>query len=230
MTSKRKKKSTPQRFASITRFITEQIPSIRTVQLVKTIFFLEYEYLRRFGETLTEVPVIRIPMGPVPGNYEFHFDNLHRAGIINIHRKASDYGTQRFFPNTVRPFEHNLTNIELGVLMPIINWVKSVVYSRPEDATRVIKEKSYETEPMRRYLREEEIAGKKKIGGYVLRPPYFSPEDIDPLAPYRRAYRNQVRSAAKFSVEDMLHHADVLADLRPYLEATNEYAIGERAI
>ena len=56
----------PPKFTSLVRYIIEKIPWIQTMLLVKTIYLLELEYLIRFGEKFSEIPIVRITWGQFP--------------------------------------------------------------------------------------------------------------------------------------------------------------------
>lgn len=224
MAKKSLKNKPPVRFAELTQFIVQQIPGIRTLQLVKTIYFLELEYLRKFGEHLTEVPIIRITMGPVPANYPYQFDCLKKNNLIVIEKGKDAYSGSRFYLIKEKEIGKHFTSVESDVVMPIINYIKQIIATQPSKATEIIKQKSYETIPMKRYLEMEKQLGKEKIGGYVLTTPYFTESDIDSLAEYRRVYRDHLKGANQYSIQDAENDIAVISNLKPFLKATNEYA------
>lgn len=168
------------RFDNLTCYVISQIPSIKTVQLVKTIYFLELEYKIKFGINLTEVPIIRLPMGPVSSSYKYHFNRLEKTGQIIL--KKMGKGTA-YFSNHVFKFEQ----IELKIFKPVIDYISRIISEFPNDATDIIKGKSYQTFPMVRLAEREKQDNKIHLNWKILENPFFTEGDIDPLARERKS-------------------------------------------
>ncbi len=211
--------STPiPNFTKAVCFVTDAIPNINTTQLVKTLYFLELEYQIKFGEQLLEPDIIRDEMGPVPANYKSYLERLQREGHISIVNSGM---STRYTCKS----EYDFTEIEYDVLRPVIERVIEIRNTRKGTATEIIKKLSYMTEPMVRFLKDEEKTGKIKRFNRIMRWPFFDKEkDVDPLAAYRRAYRDHLRKAAKYSFEDAMISLECMEDFKPFLAATNEHS------
>ncbi len=192
--------------------------------LVKTIYLLELEYLIRFGEKFSEIPIVRITKGPIPQDYDVYFTSMERAGVITIDKSLFHKG-QNFYPNRKNAFKIDISDFELDIFSPIISEVKSIMGEYPYDATTIVKNKAYATKPMVRYLENEKVNG-DHIGGELLVPPFFIDTDIDPMAKMRRAYREHMKTAEKYSEEDAEISAQVLSNFQSILKSTNEQAAG----
>ena len=206
------------RFNELVRYIASQIPGIKTVQLVKTIYFLELEYLIKFGENLTEVPIIRLDMGPVSSGYKQRFKALVEKGTIiskNIGRGIA------YFASPTNFFQ----DMELEIFEPKIISISNIIKRHPYQATEVIKGLSYQTRPMQRFISREEIDNEIHIGWKVLKSPFFTKKDVDPLATERRALRDHLKKAKPFEVEDALIGIKVANEMAPLLEITNDTAL-----
>jgi hypothetical protein len=206
------------RFNDLVRYIAFQIPGIKTVQLVKTIYFLELEYLIKFGEHLTEVPIIRLDMGPVSSGYKQRFKKLIEQGIISS--KKIGKGIAYYSSNT-SIFEE----IETAIFKPKISFIKNIIKSKPNQATEIIKGLSYQTLPMQRFVEREAKDNQIHIGWKVLNPPFFTEKDVDLLARERRALRDHLKKAKPFTAEDALIGFEVYNDMAPLLKITNEVAL-----
>jgi len=206
------------RFNELVRYIASQIPGIKTVQLVKTIYFLELEYLIKFGEHLTEVPIIRLDMGPVSSGYKQNFKKLIENGIISSKKIGKGIA---YYASSTNIFQE----IETAIFEPKISFVKNIIKSKPNQATEIIKGLSYQTLPMQRFVEREARDNQIHIGWQVLKPPFFTEKDIDPLARERRALRNHLKKAKPFTAEDGLIGIEVYNDMAPLLKITNEVAL-----
>ena len=202
------------RFSELVRYIASQIPGIKTLQLVKTIYLLELEYIIKFGENLTEVPIVRLPMGPVSSNYKSHFKRLIANKLLE--EKKRGRGIQYF----AKPSDHFLS-IELDIFQPFIKLIRNIIDQQPYGATEIIKGLSYQTFPMERFVKQEKKDNEFHLGWKVLQPPYFTDQDIDPLAKERRALRNHLKKAYPFGHADMNIGLKIADEMVPYLKASN---------
>lgn len=201
------------RFGDLVRYLASQIPGIKTVQLVKTIYFLELEYLIKFGEHLTEVPIIRLDMGPVSSDYKQRFKNLVEQGIISSKKFGKGIA---YHASSTNLFQE----IETAIFMPTISLIKNIIRSNPNQATEIIKGLSYQTFPMQRFVEREAKDNQIHIGWKVLNPPFFTENDIDLLARERRALRDHLKKAKPFTTEDALIGLEDNNDMAPFLEIT----------
>jgi len=201
-------------FNDLVRYIASQIPAIKTLQLVKIIYLVELEYKIKFGENLTEVPIIRLPMGPVSANYKSLLDKLVTVNAI----QASPQG--RGVCYSAQPFDY-LSPFELEVLQPVIDFIKKIIHQNPAGATEIIKGMSYQTLPMRRFVQHEKITGEVYLGRKVLQLPYFTEQDIDQLAKERRALRDHLKQSPQFTEKDDQRGMKIAEDMMPYLTASN---------
>ena len=206
------------RFNELVQYIAAQIPGIKTVQLVKTIYFLELEYLTKFGEHLTEVPIIRLDMGPVSSGYKQRFKKLIEKGIISSKKIGKGIA---YYASSTNIFQE----IETAIFKPKISFIKNIIKSKPNQATEIIKGLSYQTLPMQRFVEREAKDNQIHIGWKVLNPPFFTESDIDLLAKERRALRDHLKKAKPFTVEDALIGIEVYNDMAPLLKITNEVAL-----
>ncbi len=206
------------RFNELVRYIASQIPGIKTVQLVKTIYFLELEYLIKFGEHLTEVPIIRLDMGPVSSGYKQRFKKLIEQGIISSKRIGKGIA---YYASSINCFQE----IEASIFEPKISFIRNIIKSKPNQATEIIKGLSYQTLPMQRFVEREARDNQIHIGWKVLKPPFFTEKDVDLLARERRALRDHLKKAKPFTAEDALIGIEVYNDMSPLLKITNEVAL-----
>jgi hypothetical protein len=209
------KKKDISRFTDLICLITGRIPGILTLQLVKTIYFLELEYKVKFGENLTEVPIVRLPMGPVSSNYKAHFKRLESEDVIQprkIGQGVGYFGTKSSF----------FTDIELEIFEPILNLIAAIRGQNPSGATEIIKGLSYQTLPMQRFVEREKKDQEMHIGWKVLEEPFFLPSDIDNFAEERRALREHLKKAQPFSKKDAALDVETLESFHPFLKATNQ--------
>ncbi|MFQ5863879.1 MAG: type II toxin-antitoxin system antitoxin SocA domain-containing protein [bacterium] len=209
------KKKDISRFTDLVCLITNHIPGILTLQLVKTIYFLELEYKIKFGENLTEVPIVRLPKGPVSSNYKSHFKRLENEDILRSRKIGQGVG---YFCTKSSLF----TEIELEIFEPVLNSIAAIRDQNPGGATEIIKGLSYQTLPMQRFVEREKEDQETHIGWKVLEEPYFLPSDIDELAEERRALREHLRKAHPFSKKDAALDVETLESLNPFLKATNQ--------
>jgi len=206
------------RFDDLVRYIAAQIPGIKTVQLVKTIYFLELEYLIKFGEHLTEVPIIRLDKGPVSSGYKQRFKKLIEQGIISSKKIGKGIA---YYASSTNLFQE----IETAIFKPKISFIKNIITSKPNQATEIIKGLSYQTFPMQRFVEREARDSQIHIGWKVLSPPFFTESDIDLLARERRALRDHLKKVKPFTAEDALIGLEVYNDMAPLLKITNEVAL-----
>ncbi len=202
------------RFAELVRYIVSQIPGIKTLQLVKTIYLLELEYKIKFGENLTEVPIIRLPMGPVSSNYKSIFKALVDSEIMRIKKSGKSI---QYFSSTTDFFKI----LEIEIFKPIIDTIKNIINQNPYAASEIIKGLSYQTFPMERFVRGEQADQKLHLGWKVLQPPYFTESDVDPLAKERRALRDHLQAAHPFADKDAEIGLRVAEEMKPYLAVSN---------
>lgn len=210
-----------ERFAGLVRLILTKVPGIGTVQFVKLIYFLELEYYIKFGEPATEVPIVRLPMGPVPSNYKGWFAKLEEENFITTFRQ---HRGKAFFLGQNTACDHVFTELELEVLLPVLDKCSRIIEAKPHDATEIMKGLSYQTLPMIRYTEKEKQTG-LDIGGYVLYPPYLTETDFDPMAESRRAYRDHLRKVKPYTEEDAKSDLEVWENFLPFLQATNQDAL-----
>jgi len=206
------------RFNELVQYIAAQIPGIKTVQLVKTIYFLELEYLIKFGEHLTEVHIIRLDMGPVSSGYKQRFKKLIKNGIISSKKIGKGIA---YYASSTNLFQE----IEIAIFKPKISFIKNIIKSKPNQATEIIKGLSYQTLPMQRFVEREAKDNQIHIGWKVLKPPFFTEKDVDLLAKERRALRDHLKKAKPFTAEDALIGLEVYNDMAPLLKITNEVAL-----
>jgi len=205
-------------FNELVRYIAAQIPGIKTVQLVKTIYFLELEYLIKFGEHLTEVPIIRLDMGPGSSGYKQRFKKLIENEIIASQKIGKGIA---YYASSTNFFQE----IETAIFEPKISFIKNIIKAKPNHATEIIKGLSYQTVPMQRFVEREARDNQIHIGWKVLKPPFFTEKDVDPLARERRALRDHLKKAKPFSTEDALMGIEVYNNMAPLLKITNEVAL-----
>jgi len=212
------------KFDTLVRFIVERFPGITMLALVKTIYFLELAYLTKFGEPLTEAPIVRLPMGPVPSGYEQRLKRAAAAGIILA--ETHDYCRQgrqehcivHHSGNNVAPYQFQ--NIELNVLESELDrLVAEVGNLSVGGAGEKLKTLSYATLPMLRIL-ETERKGRNCRGTKVLERPYFPKRSIDSRAKYRRTYRDACTTANPHDAAERAIDREVCAELAPLVEET----------
>jgi len=195
--------------------------TLTKTKLVKFLYLLEWEYFCKFGEKLSEHEFIRIKMGAVPQNYDNTFQRLQRHEL-SIRTKQIGRHREKIFRVGNRPrFRYEFTEIELETLEEELDELIDRFATQPVEA---ITTYSYQTPPMKRYLAREEEEGRKKFGGYLFREPFILPEDIDPMAEMRRAYKDHLRTSRSYSKEDSEIDKELLEDLRPFVQATNRLA------
>ena len=216
----------PERFARLVRYITEQIPAIQTVQLVKTIYLIELEYMVKFGEKLTEIPLVRLPLGPTPRDYMDEFRRVRKEGVIEI-EEAGDERWRKFSPNVKKSYPLMLTDYEVEVISPVLEVVKKIIVQNPYQSSDTLKRISYETPPMVRCVAAEKVSG-VKYGEDLFSAPYFTSEDIDPLASDRRSYREHIKRSREYTEEDAKESERLQALFRPQLQLTNERILKEQ--
>jgi len=212
------KTSNKTRFGELVRYLASQIPGIKTLQLVKAIYLAELEYKIKFGENLTEEPIVRLPMGPVSANYRTHFKKLVENKLITA--KPLGQGVCYF----AEPLTF-LSKYELEILQPIIDFIKKIIQQNPAGATEMIKGWSYQTFPMQRFVQREKVDCELHLGWKVLQSPYFTDQDIDLLAPERRALRDHLKKSPRFTEEDAQNGLKVAEEMLPYLKATNRQTL-----
>ncbi|MBC8186391.1 DUF4065 domain-containing protein [candidate division KSB1 bacterium] len=203
------------RFAELVRYIASQLPGIKTLQLVKTIYFLELEYKVKFGENLTEVPIIRLPMGPVSANYKSLFKKFVESKKIKIKKHGQSI---QYFSSPTTFFD----KIEVEIFEPVVLLIKKIIQQNPYGASEIIKGLSYQTFPMERFVQREKEDNELHIGWKVLQPPYFTKKDVDQFAKERRALRNHLQKALPFTQDDAITSLKVAEEMAPYLSANNE--------
>jgi len=202
------------RFAEVVRHIASQIPGIKTLQLVKTIYLLELEYKVKFGENLTEVPIIRLPMGPVSSNYKSHFKRLVENKTIQIKNQKKSI---QYYATATNFF----LQIEFDIFQPQLQLIQNIIDQEAFGASEIIKGLSYQTFPMERFVNQEKKDKELHIGWKVLQPPYFTEQDIDSFAKERRALRDHLKKAHPFNREDAEIGLKVAEEMAPYLKASN---------
>ncbi len=202
------------RFNDLVRYVASQIPAIKTLQLVKTIYFVELEYKIKFGENLTEVPIVRLPMGPVSANYKSYLNKLVAVNAM----QATSQGQGVCY--SAQPFDY-LSPFELEILQPVIDSIKKIIRQNPVGATEIIKGWSYQTIPMQRFVQHEKETGEVHLGWKILQPPYFTEQDIDPLAKERRALRDHLKRVPQFTDQDAARGMKIAESMLPYLTASN---------
>jgi len=203
------------RFQNLVQFIANRLPGIMTLQLVKTIYFLELEYRIKFGENLTEVPIVRLPMGPASSNYKNYLNRLRNEQLITT--KKTHQSTQFFSTKT-----NHFTTLELEVFDPIIDLIDRIRKQNPNGATEIIKGLSYQTFPMERFVLREKQDCKMHIGWKVFQDPYFTKDDFDTLANERRILRDHLRKARPFGKEDALIDIETMQSFLPFQRLTNQ--------
>ncbi len=218
-----KKTPVQERFAGLVRLILATVPGITTVQFVKLIYFSELEYYIKFGEPATEIPIIRLPMGPVPSNYKGWFARLEEKKFITT---SCRHKGKSFSPGPNTACDHVFTEIELEVFLPVIAKCSEIIKANLYDATEIMKGLSYQTLPMIRYAEDEEKTG-LKLGGYVLVPPYLTEADLDSMAESRRVYRDHLRKAKPYSKQDAERDLEVWGNFLPFLQATNQAGLNQ---
>ncbi|MCK5120060.1 MAG: SocA family protein [Candidatus Latescibacteria bacterium] len=219
-----KKTPVQERFAGLVRLILTKVSGIRTVQFVKLIYFSELEYYIKFGEPATEVPIIRLPMGPVPSNYKGWFAKLEEEKFI---KTSCRHKGKSFSPGPNTACDHVFTEIELEVFLPVIAKCSEIIKANLYNATEIIKGLSYQTLPMIRYTEQEEKTG-LNLGGYVLAPPYLTEADLDSMAESRRVYRDHLGEANPYSKEGAERDLEVWGNFLPFLQATNQGALNRK--
>ncbi len=202
-------------FFELVKLVTGVIPGIYTTALVKVLYFLELEYKLMFGENFSETPFVRINMGPVPDHYKDHLSFMEANNQIERFRHGRG---MRHFSNGSYCF----TDIELDVFQTKLIFFKSKINTlSAEDGINFVKNASYDTFPMIRLVEIEENMGTSCKGVEVLKKPFFTERDIDPLAKERRAYRDRLRRCNRHTREDSILTNQVMNDFQPLLDKTN---------
>lgn len=195
-------------FYELLSLVVVEIPNITTLKLVKILYLIEHEYYLKFGEKLSEVPYVRITMGPVPSNYKSLIKRAVNCGLI----RETISGNGKYYSINKEILVSYLVNFQIEFIKNQINILKK--YNPHE-----LKDISYETLLMKRHLKRE----KYNYGSIITRTNLFKDykrlKDVDPLAKYRRAFIRLLKESEPYSEDDSKIDEEIyneMAGIREY--------------
>lgn len=135
---------------SVIAYLVANFPRyLSRVELVKLVYFVELEFYKLYGKSLTGVTFYRYKYGPYSSTILTSIEKLAAAGVLEVRKTATCYGSPKYQHVLVhKPHQLELTDEERDVIDYVIEMNKGLT-------TTAIKDKSYMTAPMNKILETE---------------------------------------------------------------------------